>query len=290
MIAVGITMVATNSYLERWKDAALAIERAKLATFKNVQIHLFTDRASDAVAWSKQNLHEINICAHSIPSYGWPEATLFRYRFFSQNLNHFEEDVLIYMDSDLLVTNDFSKVVSELCASRKMVFVGHPGFARRGPHGGPFSLNWLRRITWIERRITHNLEICQSKGVWNGTTLFLAGAWETSPSSKAFVPWSRRKQYFYGAIWFGEREKFLEMCLTLSRNVDLDLEDECIAIWHDESHLNWFAAHNKHSIAPKNFCLTDNNPKLGTVENYVVAVTKEDGEGRQPSIETLKAN
>ena len=46
----------------------------------------------------------------------------------------------------------------------------------------------------------------------------------------------------HGAIWFGEKNHFLNMCRELELNTDQDYSKNIIAKWHDESHLNYFYA------------------------------------------------
>jgi hypothetical protein len=68
------------------------------------------------------------------------------------------------------------------------------------------------------------------------------GSWEHSKNSTAFVPPKKRKKYVHGAIWFGEKNHFLNMCRELDLNTDQDYSKNIIAKWHDESHLNHFYA------------------------------------------------
>ena len=64
--------------------------------------------------------------------------------------------------------------------------------------------------------------------------------YERDPKSTACT--TNGTRYYYGAINGGR--KFLEMCHTLRDNVQKDLDNGVIALWHDESHLNKYLADN----------------------------------------------
>lgn len=285
---LGILMVATNSYLERWKNGVLSIEQHLENSELQIKVHLFTNLESEAKAWSQINLINLAVCIHQIPAYGWPEATLLRYRFFDSEKEHLAEDLLMYMDSDLIVKSDFSKLVYKSAFGNRIVLVDHPGFARSGPHRGPFALNWLRNFPFFEMRVNRILEKLQRFGLWRGNARFQAGSWETNSNSTAYVPWLKRRQYFYGAIWFGKNDVFQNMCKLLRQNVDMDLKSGIIAVWHDESHLNWFAANHGCKIASKDFCTSEENQLKLKALSSILALTKNPGEGRNPSSEGLR--
>ena len=39
------------------------------------------------------------------------------------------------------------------------------------------------------------------------------------------------------------------MFLTLEKNVEIDLENDFISVWHDESHLNWYYNTHKENLS-----------------------------------------
>jgi len=281
-------MVATNSYLERWKNGALSIERQLEESDLQIMVHLFTNLESAAEAWSEINLTNLRVCIHQIPAYGWPEATLLRYHFFDSEKDHLTEDLLMYMDSDLIVKSDFSELVHKSSSRNRIVLVDHPGFARSGPHRGPFAFNWFRNFPFVEMRVNRILEKLQKIGFWRGNPRFQAGSWETNSNSTAYVPWLKRRRYFYGAIWFGENLVFKSMCKLLRENVDKDLKNGIISVWHDDSHLNWFAAMHGCKVASKYFCGSEDNQIEGRKSSSILALTKNPGEGRNPSSEGLR--
>ena len=82
------------------------------------------------------------------------------------------------------------------------------------------------------------------KAIKSGSLAF--GDWEVRPGSTAYLARSKRKKYCHGAIWFGGKNRFFEVCSELALNTDKDLKNSLIAKWHDESHLNHYA--NSHDV------------------------------------------
>lgn len=56
--------------------------------------------------------------------------------------------------------------------------------------------------------------------------------------SSAFIPYWKGKHYFQGSLLGGTTSAFLKMCETCNRWIDLDLLNNLIPIWHDESMVN----------------------------------------------------
>lgn len=72
---------------------------------------------------------------------------------------------------------------------------------------------------------------------------------ERNTISKAYVPFGGEGKHYYQGCFFGGRnDAFLKMAATLEENVQTDLDNNHIAIWHDESHMNRYFIDNP----PKN--------------------------------------
>lgn len=65
--------------------------------------------------------------------------------------------------------------------------------------------------------------------------------YDRNPNSQAYIPYEKGKYYFTGALNGGRSKAYLQMCETLNQNTELDLKNNVIALWHDESQLNRFA-------------------------------------------------
>lgn len=65
--------------------------------------------------------------------------------------------------------------------------------------------------------------------------------YDRNSKSNAYIPYNQGKYYFAGGITGGRTESYLEMCEILHSYTESDLQENIIALWHDESYLNKFA-------------------------------------------------
>jgi histo-blood group ABO system transferase len=70
------------------------------------------------------------------------------------------------------------------------------------------------------------------------------GTPETRPESLAYISTNVNMQYFAGGFNGGRTQEFLTMARLIDQNIQADLENGIIAIWHDESHLNRYFCDN----------------------------------------------
>ena len=101
MKSLGVISVATNIYLEYWKAQAKSLA-ANLDNSLDVTLHIFTDRPEEAEEFGS-SLDWVKVVGHKIPAYRWPEATLYRYRIFNAARESLNQDVLMYLDADMLL-------------------------------------------------------------------------------------------------------------------------------------------------------------------------------------------
>lgn len=66
----------------------------------------------------------------------------------------------------------------------------------------------------------------------------IRGTFENRSESTACITDAENPSYFQGCFFGGRTPEFLEMNETCKVNVEKDLENKLIAIWHDESHMN----------------------------------------------------
>jgi hypothetical protein len=253
-------MVATNKYLDLWKESVQSLLSAE-AGISKIKIHLFTDQSSDAEVWWKSLGTSVELVTHSIPPYKWPEATLYRYRILEEHLDEIAEDVLIYLDSDMIVQRAFLSDLNPAEWLQGIALVSHPGFYRPNLRHGikirvsnPFIL---------KQDFKYLLRFNQGMG-----------SWETNKKSSAYVPRSNRHQYVHGAIWMGNNLELREMISLLSKRVNQDLRKNHIAVWHDESHLNWFFSNNKVSLLDCRFSWYPSYSHLRHISPYIFSMNK----------------
>lgn len=69
--------------------------------------------------------------------------------------------------------------------------------------------------------------------------------YERNPLSTAYIPYGVGEHYVFGAVNGGTSEAFLKMSSKIKKNTDKDLDNNIIALWHDESHLNRYIIDEK---------------------------------------------
>jgi histo-blood group ABO system transferase len=85
------------------------------------------------------------------------------------------------------------------------------------------------------------------------------GTPERNPNSLAYIPEGSNNRYFCGGFFGGSSEDFVQTSKIIKQNIDTDLSNGIIAVWHDESHLNHFFFHNPPSVVFDNpFAVAEN--------------------------------
>jgi len=257
--AVSVLTIATNRYLEYWKAQATSIDlHAKPGS--KMKIYLFTDQVMAAKSFSSE-LRNVSVEIEEIPNYGWPEATLLRYRIISESRFKWDSDeVLIYLDADMEVVSPLHPSDFYEPAKAGICLVRHPGYYR--PAGKDLWFLYLAN----PKLLLGDLWLFAKEGG--------LGYWETRKGSKAFVPRGDRRTYFCGGIWWGRARDLLPMVSDLARGVQSDLERDLIAKWHDESHLNAWSTRNPHQIQSPSFCFVPGYKWLDLVPAKIRAVEK----------------
>jgi len=74
------------------------------------------------------------------------------------------------------------------------------------------------------------------------------GTPERNTSSLAYIGHHEMNTYFCGGFFGASSEEFIKMSEEISENIDKDLSNGIIAIWHDESHINKYFLKNRPSI------------------------------------------
>jgi histo-blood group ABO system transferase len=69
-------------------------------------------------------------------------------------------------------------------------------------------------------------------------------SYERRKQSTAYVPYGTGTMYYAGGFNGGRPEHFLKMSKTIVKNVEKDFQNNLIATWHDESHMNKYLINN----------------------------------------------
>jgi histo-blood group ABO system transferase len=70
------------------------------------------------------------------------------------------------------------------------------------------------------------------------------GTPEYRKNSTSYIEPGKNTHYFCGGFFGGSSLEFIQMSKTIKNNIEEDLKNGIIAIWHDESHLNRFFLDN----------------------------------------------
>jgi len=257
MTSLGILTVATNRYVNYWKELATSVS-VELSSSFDITMHVFTDDVRSVEEFGT-SLH-VKVRAHQIEPYAWPEATIYRYELISRFASEYSVDLLMHLDADMMVRAkiDYNELVSAL--DHDVCLVRHPGFYR--PKGTALLKLYLQNIQVLA---SDAVSIVRQGGI---------GSWESNPRSSAFVSRGSRKTYVCGGVWWGKRKAILDLCSDLASRVRSDEANGVMAVWHDESHLNWWATQNKHGVADPAFCFADGYPQLRGLPRLIQAVDK----------------
>jgi histo-blood group ABO system transferase len=70
-------------------------------------------------------------------------------------------------------------------------------------------------------------------------------SFDRNPKSLACVPADEKTvTYYAGGFNGGKTEVFMKMAETIAENVNKDLKNDVVALWHDESHMNRYLIQN----------------------------------------------
>ena len=255
-LKVSVFSVATNVYFDYWLKL---YETARINLFPDsvVTFHVFTNIKPNAF---QQGLLGDNVILHEIEDLRWPEATLKRYELIANNMVNIEADVIVYLDADMLISQKI--LISSVYADGvdSIVLVRHPGYWR--PTFYSDKTFYLRHLDLAYRDLVMRVK---TGGI---------GAWERNRRSQAYVKRLRRKHYFCGGIWLGEKNSIIKFAQEMYQNVIQDYTNGIIAIWHDESHLNSWASSHLFRAEDPSYCFAEGYKNLERINMKIIAVTK----------------
>ena len=224
-----------------------------------ITIIVFTDQKNYIDSLSK-SFKRIKIQTIEIESLKWPEATLFRYRYYKKVNFELTSEYFMHLDADMLVVNNSIDSVSNLLSINEMAFVHHPGYWR--PSNRKKILLYLKNPMYIFKDL---LILIKFGGL---------GTWCRNPNSLAFVMRKERRDYFCGGVWLGGADIFKKFVEDLSLMVDIDKSKNIMPTWHDESYLNKWASENKFRTLPPTFCFASGFKNLMNLSPVILAIDK----------------
>lgn len=195
------------------------------------------------------------------PHQEWPFPTLLRYQYILKISKQVRGRIIMHLDADMLFVKDLNlHEMEKSLGSRGVNLIKHPGYYR------PRGINKLRFYA------THPKYL--ARDVKNRVFIGGLGTWERNKLSRAFVPRRSRENYVCGGVWFGKNSEILKLCKELSIRINEDLESGIVAVYHDESHLNWYQATNLLPLLNPELCYDPSYPQLKDLEPRILAVDK----------------
>lgn len=225
-----------------------------------IQWVVFTDKAEQIDPGLISTLGK-SLLVSRIPHQEWPFPTIRRYEFLTSISDQILGRIVMHLDADMLFVGkiDFAKLEGSL-GEKGLSLVKHPGYFR--PAG-------VKRITFYLKSPRYLLKDFRAILVFGGL-----GTWERNKFSKAFVPRSKRIDYVCGGVWLGRRHEILTLCKELSARISEDFTHKIVAVFHDESHLNWYQAKNQFNLLNPELCFDPSYPQLMDLTPKIQAVDK----------------
>lgn len=184
--------------------------------YENVEKYFLPNCEKTFLVFTDGELENVpdNVLVYPQEHLDWPHITLTRFEIIRRAEEVISKnDWFVFIDADALVVDEITE--DEFFNNDKLFFgVHHPcHFLEMPPHNK------------------------------------FPGAFETNTLSKACISESDDTSVYYqGCLWGGKVPEVLSMIENLASTVNEDLENNVIAVWHDESHLNKFFVDNKNKV------------------------------------------
>jgi hypothetical protein len=253
----GLTIftIATNKYWDYFLEL-LPNLRNFIDCKSNLEVIVLTNRHPQGVMETRN--HDLTIRVLPSEFNDWPEVTLMRYDQILKFENEISTNRFLWLDVDML----FIKKFNPKMLKNGIYLAPHPGF----------NFNWRGFVKLKNSRKRGFLRDKVNRII---RRQFGRGAWETNLTSAAFVSPKMQRTYVHGAVWGGDTSRIIEMCQILRDRINLDLANNYIATWHDESHLNWFHAHYPQKLFSKHFSGANNHWTSNTSQSILLSLDKE---------------
>ena len=146
---------------------------------------------------------------------GWPYDTLMRFKIFLKVENELEKyDYIFFINANMIFLQPVGIEILPTEEDGGLMVVKHPGFFNKANTEFTFERNEL---------------------------------------SKAYIPYGDGKHYFMGGFNGGIAKDYLQLIKKLYEQIEADIKNNIIAIWHDESHLNHYMLTHKCKILDSSY-------------------------------------
>lgn len=222
--SVTIFTVATGKYIEYYANLYQDLVNCSLY-IRNLEIILLTDQ--EFKPENPTHLGQIRFKKFFVQYPNWVTTTLSRFEALSDFAFAITSQKVFWIDADMRILN-FKAFSKEVDSAYCLTFAQHPGY-----------LTSLHKIFFRILRAVNEHGLLQIRKTLTECQLY-EGTWEDNKSSTAYTHPYARKKYVHGAFWGGPVADVLEMSHELDSRIKIDLKQNYVALWHDESHLNQY--------------------------------------------------
>jgi hypothetical protein len=184
--------------------------------YQSAKLHFFTHDSVHYFLFTDSHLisKENNLSVIPTKDYGWPGNTLYRFSMFDGIAEQLKNfDYVFFFNGNAFFMKDVSDDI--LPDSSNLVSVRH-----------------------FKEKTGHHLFT----------------QYERHKKSAAYVKWGTEPPDYVQACLIGATgSKMVEMSHKLSENIKIDEKKGICAIWHDESHFNWFVKNNGCRVLPLSY-------------------------------------
>lgn len=105
------------------------------------------------------------------------------------------------------------------------------------------------RMVKVGKEILQPLVAVLHPGFYQG-----GGSWEINPTSTACVLSDKINKYYAGGFQGGGSKIYIQAAKRMRDNIQTDLENGVVAVWHDESHWNKYLTENPFTEFNPSYC------------------------------------
>jgi len=133
---------------------------------------------------------------------GWPNDTMMRFHMFNRiEQELLKSDFVFFVNANMKAIKEVGEEIIPLQQNDYLMGAIHPGFVHCSP--GEYT-------------------------------------YDRNPNSTCYIEPDAGKIYYQGCFNGGRSIEFMKMSNILANNIDKDLRNNIIPLWHDESQLNWY--------------------------------------------------
>ena len=153
---------------------------------------------------------------------GWPYNTLMRFHmFYSIKEEIIDNDYLFFFNANALFVTHIEADILPDEEHNNLVGAIHPGYRGMKPEKYPYERN---------------------------------------KCSAAYISYDEGEYYFQGCFFGGKQNEFIKLTEYCMNNIDYDMKNGIMAVWHDESHLNRYFIDFKPKVLDSNYIFPEDLP------------------------------